>query len=150
MKRRDPSERSNVPAIDLTAMIDVVFLLIIFFLTTSSMVEQARTALELARQQGEELPIPPVPPLLINITAGGSFVVENQDFTIESLLIRVAQEQAESQRRGQPLEITVRADRRAAMEPLNRLAASLAERGIRSWRLATQLPGAPPNTGGSG
>src|SRR5690606_13099076 len=92
---REP--RSNVPAIDLTAMVDVVFLLIVFFLTTSSLVEQSRTAVELAREQGEDLSTPPVPPLLINITAGGSYIVESQEFMLESLLLRVAEEQSESQ-----------------------------------------------------
>lgn len=139
--RRDPQSRSHIPLIDLTPMVDVVFLLIVFFLTTSSLVEQSRTAVELAREPGEDLPTPPTPPLLINITAGGSFVVETDEFTLESLLVKVTQEETESRKRGQTLEVTVRADRRAPMEPVNRLATALAERGIRSWRLATQIPG---------
>lgn len=144
---RAPQTRSHLPNIDLTAMVDVVFLLIVFFLTTSSLVEQSRTAVELARQEGEELPAPPTPPLLINITAGGSFVVEGEEFTLDSLLVRVAQEETQSKIRNQTLEVTIRADRRAAMQPVNQLATALAERGIKSWRLATQLPGAPVSQG---
>ncbi len=148
--RRNAQQRSHLPNIDLTAMVDVVFLLIVFFLTTSSLVEQSRTPLELAEEQGEDLPPPPTPPLLINITAGGSYVVEGDEFSLDSLLVRVAQEDAESKRRNQALEVTVRADHRAAMAPVNQLATALAERGIRSWRLATQLPAAGANGGGGG
>ncbi len=129
-------------------MVDVVFLLIVFFLTTSSLVEQSRSAVELARQEGEALAAPTTPPLLINITAGGSFVVEGEEFTLDALLVRVAHEETQSKTRNQTLEITIRADHRAEMKPANRLATALAERGIRSWRLATQLPGAPNSGGG--
>ncbi|NCO69562.1 MAG: biopolymer transporter ExbD, partial [Acidobacteria bacterium] len=45
------SQRAHLPDLDLTAMIDVIFLLIIFFMTTAQFVERARAELDLPKER---------------------------------------------------------------------------------------------------
>ncbi|MEC9372838.1 MAG: biopolymer transporter ExbD, partial [Planctomycetota bacterium] len=48
-----PDHRGErIPDIDITAMIDVVFLLIIFFMTTAQFVKMTRAEVDLPRETG--------------------------------------------------------------------------------------------------
>lgn len=135
--RQDGIDRVGGP--DITAMIDVVFLLIIFFLTTSSLIQMTRVPLDLPEEAGEgELP-EPVPALVINVRFDGTIVVDSQEVDLDRLLSMVAAELAES-RGTDDLQVLIRADQSASLSHVNGIADGLIDLGVRSWRLATRVP----------
>lgn len=124
---------------DITSLVDVVFLLIVFFLTTTSLAEMSRARLDLPEEAGEEQIESETPGLIVNINARGDYLVENEAITLERALGMV---RAEVEKAGGPenVDVLVRADRAAPLVHLNELARRLVDMGLTSWRLGTQVP----------
>lgn len=121
-------------AFDLTPMIDVVMLLIVFFMLTAQFAATMRSPLDLPRQAGETLP-EARDTLVIEITRSGEYKVESAIVERDRLLQIVAADLKQSG--GRQLDIVVRADRACPARFLNRLAAELSKLGVRSWKLST-------------
>jgi len=134
--------RDHVALIDLTPMIDVVFLLIVFFMTTAQFASMNKEALELPKQEGESASTGEAG-IIVNLRADGQIIVSGTPLSLEALLRRVAAEIAGGS--ADDLDLLVRADRGASAAVLNDIAEGLAERGVPRWRLATERPagGAP-------
>ncbi len=132
---------------DITSLVDVVFLLIVFFLTTSSLVEMSRARLDLPIEEGEEIVGSETPGLVVNISASGAYIVENEEVTLARVIGMV---RAEIEKEGGPeaVDLLLRADKAAPLIHLNALARELVDLGLASWRLGTQLP-AHAQEGGS-
>lgn len=118
-------------------MVDVVFLLIIFFLTTSSLVELTRERVDLPVEEGHEQNEDRAGTIVINVTQVGRIVVEGERLTIEQLRAKLAHDLARSD---EPADILVRADEAASLAVVNQIASHVADLGARSFRLATQTP----------
>lgn len=136
--------RPRVMAMEITSLVDVVFLLIIFFLTTSSLADAARAPVDLPQEEGEAEVGSISPGLIVNIDASGSFIVDGEAVAFERVVDMLAREVEEA---GDPsaVDLLVRADKAAPLVHLNDLAKALVERGVTRWRLGTQTPqaGAP-------
>jgi len=132
------ASRDHVALIDLTPMIDVVFLLIVFFMTTAQFANMSKERLELPEQEGESAAGAEAG-IIVNLRADGRIVVSGETLTLETLLRRVATEIAEAGS-AEALDLLVRADRGASAAALNDIADGLAQRGVPSWRLATERP----------
>lgn len=132
------SSRDHVALIDLTPMIDVVFLLIVFFMTTAQFASMSKERLELPVQQGETAGAPEAA-IVVNLRASGRLIVSGETITLERLLRRVAADIAKAGS-AEELDLLVRADRGASAAVLNDLAEGLADRGVARWRLATERP----------
>ncbi len=136
-------QRVHLPDLDLTAMIDVIFLLIIFFMTTAQFVERARAELELPKEEGEKDVRAVVPPLVINILAQGTnrYIVGEQQMdqaAVKNLIDReIARLKSDGGSIGE-FEVVIRADQRGPSQWINDLGAFLRERGVWRWRLATE------------
>lgn len=148
MRFTPKATRERLVAPDLTAMVDVVFLLIIFFVTTSSFVKMTRAELQLTEAPGDEGPDSATPGLVINIEADGNYVVDGEDITFERLMVMISVEIDKVGGDAQSLDVVVRADRGAGLIHVNRLAQGMIDRGVRSWRLATQVPPGASAQGG--
>ncbi len=105
------SRRDEEPELNLTSLIDVVLLLVIFFMVSTTFVQEARLRVELpvaGSAPGERT----VQPVVITVTAQGSYrvnervLVNNLRDTLASALRQVAGADT-----AQP--ITIRADARA-------------------------------------
>ncbi len=137
------SQRPHMLELDLTSMIDVVFLLIIFFMTTSQFVERARAELELPREPGEKEARAATPPLVINILAQGAdrYIVGEKRMDeggVKALIDReISRLRADGGSVGQ-FEVIIRADQRGPSLWINTLGSFLRERGVWRWRLATE------------
>lgn len=118
-------------------MVDVVFLLIIFFLTTSSLIEITRADVDLPQEEGEDEAARRERGTVINITRNGTIIVSQQRLTQDELAARL---RAAARSTDEPLDIVVRADREADLLHVNRVAEMLSDLGVRSWRLATEVP----------
>ncbi len=124
-------------------MIDVIFLLIIFFMTTAQFVERARAELELPEEKGEPEARAALPPLVINVLMEGPdryIVGERQmgQVAVKELIDREIMRLREDGRTMGEFEVVIRADQRGASRWINDLGAYLRERGVWRWRLATE------------
>ena len=70
--------RPEPPDINLTPLIDVVFLLLIFFMVSTTFKEDARIQLRLPEAQGEEVPAEEAKSLVILIDRAGTFYVNDR------------------------------------------------------------------------
>src|SRR5687768_10886638 len=106
--------RERTMMFDLTPMIDIVFLLIIFFLTTAQFSRMTRADVELAIQPGEQEEAPDEPGIVINVTNDGSIIVDDEDVGITGLQRIIQREIAHHEGRADMVKTLLRADRRLA------------------------------------
>jgi biopolymer transport protein ExbD len=126
--------------LDMTPMIDVVFLLLIFFLVTAQMSEMASTPVTLPVQEGTEQESEGAIGLVVNLDAVGVIVVGSD--AVEPLgLIDLAKDALARDPAAVPV---VRADRRAPAARLNEVVEGLRSGGCRAVRVATTRPKEEP------
>jgi len=137
--------------VDLTPMIDIVFQLLIFFLTTAQMVELSRADVELPIEPGQEDRVDESSGVIVNLPADGSILIGQQVVSLDELedAARAARLRAqESTLAGSPTQQPrplVRADRNASAALLNQVLRRLERAGFASVRVGTS-----PSGGGSG
>ena len=124
--------------VELTSMVDIVFLLIIFFMVTSDFARDARADVDLPLLQGEQLEESEEAGLYINIDADGNIILSTSEspVTIEEL----GQRLGALARQDASAKVTVRADREASVDRFNDVIRALGESGISSARIATEVP----------
>ena len=119
---------------DMTPMIDVVMLLIIFFLVTSQFSQSIRTPLELPHQQGQQDDQPHPGDIVVDLMADGSIRLEGESLSMDAFLAMVSVELLH----GNPdTEVLIRPDRAGLAVHLNQLCARLSKAGVRAYRIAT-------------
>lgn len=149
MKLRPPKPR-GIAGFDVTPMVDVAMLLIIFFMMTSQFAQAVRRPMDLPKERGGETETPKRDLMLIDLLGPDRYSIFGQQMDLPGLLGRVG---AEMKRTGGPegrLELVIRADQRSPSAELNRLASALTKMGIRTWRLATAGEAAGSGAGGGG
>ena len=124
--------RSGKWEFNMTPMIDIVFLLIIFFLVSS----------HLARQENEmELPLPvaqegnePATSLgdrvTVNLTHGGQILLGGRPVLPEELSYRLGVENERAKRRHMRLEVRIRGDRRVPYSQIRPVLSACQTAGI--------------------
>ena len=140
MKLTGAHKRSRYLNVEITPMIDVVFLLIIFFLTTAQFTLITRENVDLPDEPGEQDENPDESGLVINITAEGEFVVATETLTLAQLddLIE-AEIQIQAGGNARELKLLIRADENGDTTALNRLITQLHARGVGAARMATEV-----------
>ena len=137
---RRKSDRSDFEIV-VTSMLDINFLLIMFFMLTAQFQRTTHSPLELPREQGEKEAQIDEAGLVINLTSGGEIIVSNQTVDMQELrtMVREQIDKLPSQSSG-PLKLMVRADRNAGTDQLNRVVIMLRELGVGTIRIATEVP----------
>lgn len=139
---------------DLTAMIDVVLLLIIFFMLSAQFARVQLRPVDLPQQPGE--PASPAAPaldqaLIVDMAADGKLsVIDLGEVSPEQLAGIVEKHKLSSGGRADGLEVLIRADRTCAALHLNRLAGVLGRAGVKNWKLATTGGGSGAGAAGAG
>jgi biopolymer transport protein ExbD len=85
------TQHDEAPALNLTSMIDVLFLLIIFFMVATKFDELERNidvAVPEVSQAGEDNA--PPEPIIVTVQADGSIAIGSEVVTIEQLVARLA------------------------------------------------------------
>ncbi len=126
---------------DLTPMIDVTMLLIIFFAFTAQFTKTLSSPVNLPIEKGESPSANAAPrTIVIDVTREGGYVVMGQKTALEWVVQTVA---GDVRRAGgaEKIDVVVRADREASAAHLNNLAAALTRAGVRTWKLATDGEG---------
>lgn len=127
--------RSDDPEINLTPLIDVVFILLIFFMVSTTFQKESQIKIELPEASGE-----PVEerdePLEIVIDADGHYFIDGQQVvnteldTLKRAITRFVGDRTE-------LPVIIRADRRTPYESVVRAMDATAQLGLVQMSLAT-------------
>ena len=130
----DPRRRES-PYLNLTPLIDVVLLLVIFFMVSTTFVDEARLRVELP--SASQRPLAAVEePVVVTVTAEGAYRVNDQPLvdataqTLERALKKVGQEN-----RDQP--VVIRADGRASHQAVVTAMDVVARTGFSRVNIAT-------------
>lgn len=134
MKFSNP-EHEETAEFDLTPMIDVVMLLIIFFAFTSQFTRTLDTPVDLPREVGDTTAPTAPRSIVIDLTREGRTIIMGRAFDADWLVQTVSED---LRRAGGPefVDIIVRADRACPAVHLNALAGTLSRAGVRTWKLA--------------
>jgi len=131
----------RVRSLEITPMIDVVFLLIIFFMTTARFALETRADLDLPKEQGEQQEASEEAGIVINIDETGAIIVDRQVITLDGLeRIVIAEVSRLRGRDPEPLKLMIRADRNGNSARLNEVITRLQRAGVGAARLATEVP----------
>ncbi len=122
--------------VNMTPMIDVVLLVIIFFLYTARFAEVSRTSVDLPDEPGVEDTTSDPDALMIDVRADGVFLVSGRARSLERV-IEIVEEQADRVGGPENLRVLLRADQGTAAGPVNELARRLTNMGVRQWSHAT-------------
>lgn len=122
---------------DMTPMIDVVFQLLIFFLTCSQISEANREQLQLPKLKGTEDQAQSE--IIVNVNQEGQLAVGSERSTVPEV-VAICLEEARLSHAGDPgqLRIAVRIDRRATCKTPNELVTALSKAGVTRVRLGVQ------------
>ena len=124
----------------MTAMIDVVFLLIIFFMVTSHLGDLRRTRIDLPNEQGEQDATKLEHAMIIDIDGSGSYILESQPVALNEI-DRVARSGIAAAADPSLFDVLVRPDQAAPALALDRLLLRLTQAGVTNWKLATEPGG---------
>lgn len=140
MPFRSKTSRIIIPVVEMTPMIDIIFLLIIFFMVAAKFAQQATIDLNLPNEKGEVAPADTPSALIINLTANGEIVLDSPDniISIDALDSRI-QSFVDADSATWDL-ITLRADEHAESSSLNEILKVLNKHGLRATRIATESP----------
>lgn len=130
MRREGHAEES----FDMTPMIDVVMLLIIFFLVTSQFSQSIRTQLDLPKQAGQQVDSDTSGDIVVDLLADGSVRLEGESISMDSFIAMVSTELLHG---NADTQVLIRPERTGQAVHLNRLCKRLSEAGVRAYRIAT-------------
>jgi biopolymer transport protein ExbD len=125
---------------DLTPMIDVILLLIIFFMLSSQFATSELRPVDLPREEGTPAASESAAAkLVIDVDRAGTYSILGEELPLDALAARIAAAQEATGTRHSG--IVVRADRSAQSAALNRLAERLAAAKVANWSLAVAPEG---------
>lgn len=126
---------------DLTNLIDVVLLLIIFFMLTAQFAQTQRSGVDLPRAKGDEGTATADAEVVVDLMADGTLRMDGEVVRLDRMQQAVKSDVARLAESGKGVEVVVRADRSCAAVHLNALASALAGIEVRRWRLGTSGEG---------
>jgi biopolymer transport protein ExbD len=130
--------RNTRPEMDMTPMIDIVFLLIIFFMTVTQVSKLNKEQLELPKLKGTEDQKPSV--LTVNVTETGEIRVSGRTLSSGDFVSLVNRELRRVGDDPNLLGIVIRADQRGASAGVNAVVAALNKLQIKRVRIAVEVP----------
>lgn len=129
--------RLRQASFDLTPMIDVVLLLMVFFCLTSQFTEPVGIQMDLPRLRGDPAKSHAAASIMIELEADGSITVEGRQSDLARLRSKLPSEVSAARQGAGSLDVLIRADRACRTADLDALLRVLADTGIRHWKLAT-------------
>jgi biopolymer transport protein ExbD len=123
-----------------TSMLDINFLLIMFFMMTAQFQKENRAQLQLPPERGEERVQSDEAGLIVNITDRGEIIVAHKTIELNDLRALVQQEIDRQSGSSERLKLMVRCDRKAVSERFNQVVGMLRELGVGTIRIATEMP----------
>ncbi|HAY79624.1 MAG TPA: hypothetical protein DCY79_07445 [Planctomycetaceae bacterium] len=123
---------------NMTPMIDVTFLLLIFFISVNQITEANNEPVELPKLQGSNDLQPSV--LTVNVMEDGQTVVSGETVSIDRFISIVTNELTRQGDDPSRVTVVVRADKRSDARPVNEIVRALTRLQITKIRIAVQVP----------
>jgi biopolymer transport protein ExbD len=139
MRFRRPHETPEA-TFDLTNMIDVVLLLIIFFMLTAQFARSNQREMDLPREKGALVEGEDELSIVVELDKTGALRVNEEGMDVARLVQIIAADARRRSRSVDALEIVIRADRACPARHLNSLIGALSQVGVKRWKLATSSP----------
>ncbi|HUE69642.1 MAG TPA: biopolymer transporter ExbD [Pirellulaceae bacterium] len=130
--------RGGALGMNMTPMIDVVFLLLIYFMTAMQVKSVSKEDVELpplagSQEQSESS-------LTVNVMRSGEIFVNGNPLTVPQLASLVGDELARVDNEPSRVSVVVRADRRGRAGPVNQIVSALERFDIRRVNIGVQEP----------
>lgn len=133
------SRSKEAPEINLTSLIDVVLLLLVFFMVSTSFVRDAEISLRLPQAESPTSPITLDEVLDITVTQTGSYIVNGRPLVNnQRRTLRAAIERLMGERRDLP--VTIRADAEASHQDVVTAMDVVGQLGFVQINIATVTP----------
>ena len=129
---------SRLLRMNMTPMIDIVFLLLIFFMTVTQASRAKEEQLELPQQEGSR--DKETSSLTINIRQDGQLVMLGRVLQLDRLLALVNEELSRVDNDPRRINIELRVDQRGESRTANQVAKSLEQLNIKRVSFAVQVP----------
>ena len=144
MKFKSPTDDDELE-INLTPLIDIVFLLLIFFMVSTTFTKESQLKIQLPEAKGEQASAQKVPQLVIEISSLGVYAVKGPDDadarqvlnTSSDALQRVIKSAAQNQEKDKIIVI-VRADKQTPHEAVIRALSVAGQLGLSRITFATE------------
>jgi len=134
--------RPEPPDINLTPLIDVVFLLLIFFMVSTTFKEDARIKVQLPEAQGEEVSAEEPQVLDITIDRAGSFYV-NQRLVVDQELGTLKKAIAGAAGDDREIPVIIKADAKTPHQAVMTAMDAASQLGLLRFAFAATHPDAP-------
>lgn len=131
--------RSAPPDINLTPLIDVVFLLLIFFMVSTTFKEDARIQVQLPEAQGEDVPAEESQVLEIVIDAAGTFYV-NERMVVDSELATLKKAIAGAAGKDREIPVVIKADSKTPHQAVMTAMDAASQLGLLRFAFAATRP----------
>ena len=135
--------RVEDPEINLVSLIDVVLMMVVFFMLSSSLVDEGRVHVQLPQVRDLPTGKPPAEPLVITVTQQGGYLVNGRELINsdpETLRAALLKETGTAR----SARVTLRADARTTHQSVVTVMDVLGRLGFASINLATVREEAPP------
>ena len=131
-------KETSLFALSLTPLIDVVFLLLIFFLVATEFAEQERELRVLLPEASEAQPLTSKPrELFVNIDAEGRYFVRGETVTLDELLLALKMAWVNNPDRA---SVIIRADRRCPWQYVVAAINACLKANIRDYKVTALQP----------
>ena len=129
-------KHSTSAEMNMTPMIDIVFLLIIFFMTVSQISKINKEQVDLPQLKGSEEQEPTT--ITVNIKADGAIIVSGNTTSVPQLVGMITDELLALGGDTSKLTIVLRADRNGMSRTVNKIVTDLGRLGITQVRFAVE------------
>jgi biopolymer transport protein ExbD len=135
--------RVEDPEINLVSLIDVVLMMVVFFMLSSSLVDEGRIRIHLPQARDVPTDKPPAEPLVVSVTQQGGYLVNGRELinsspdTLRAALLK----ETGSDR---TMRVTLRADGRSTHQSVITAMDVLARLGFAELNIATVRQDAAP------
>lgn len=136
--RLSKRRRSTMADMNMTPMIDIVFLLLIFFMTVTQVSEINSEPVSLPVQEGSDDQQPGA--ITINVTIDGDVIVGGDTLDSGRLVALVSRELARVGDDPSRLKVVIRADQRSESGAVNQVVKTLGQMAITRIRVAVEVP----------
>jgi len=136
-------KQRNDFGIVVTSMLDINFLLIMFFMMTAHFQRETHAELKLPLEAGEKQVQPDEAGLVINVGSAGEIIVSGKTVDLAELRTLAQAEIDRLPGGASALKLMIRADRETHTQNFNQVVSMLRELGVGTIRIATEMPAYP-------
>jgi biopolymer transport protein ExbD len=139
--------RPTEATFDLTPMIDVVMLLIVFFTLTSQFKDAMPTKVELPSEVGQEMSESAASTISLELSRDGILTSHGKTVRLDEVLAELPG--GASANSAERAELVLRADRLCSIGDVNKVTKAIAAAGVRRLKIITAGSGTPATNGGA-